>query len=89
MSFTSDLVHSMLITVKTGNRMFSILLSEAIGVLKQYLLGPHQGHAALRSNTLQALQATVLQMGRLGASTGHTVITFGLEHSKRHNSAQL
>lgn len=58
------------------------------GPYKQYL-EPHQGQTSVHPTTLQAHNC--ISDGTLSSwnQHGHTVITFGLESSNRHNSAQL
>lgn len=88
--FTSKPVYSFLINDKAEKPYVLSLLSEAIGALQLYLPGA-PSRSVHSSPKKPSRLVTACQMGlwRGGVSTGRTVITFGLESSRRHNSAQL
>lgn len=88
-SFTSRSIHSDLINDKAQSHVFSLCYQSLSGPYRRYLLRLCQGRTAAHPKTLQARPAAQMILWRLGVSTGHAVITFGLNPSNRHNSAQL
>ena len=84
-SFPSDPAHSLLMNDKAENHMMSFCYQELSGPSNSIC----EGRVEVRSipKTLQARNCC--SDGTAGVSTGRTVITFALESSNRHNSAQL